>query len=121
MEKAKALSLKRKCIVVVSGTTDIVTNGRCVYLIHNGHFLMEKVTGMGCIASALMGSFLAVNKNPLIACVHTMCVMGIAGECAAQNSLGVGTFKISFLDSLYNLTLANIQRSLRLEQVSKDK
>ena len=117
MEKAKALALKRKCIVIVSGATDIVTNGKSVYLIRNGHFLMEKVTGMGCIASALMGSFLAVNQNPLVACVHTMSVMGIAGEAAAQNCLGVGTFKISFLDSLYNLSLAHIQRALRLEKV----
>lgn len=114
---AKALAKKFDCIVVVTGPTDVITNGRSSVLIHNGHFLMGKVTGMGCIAAAIMGSFLAVNRDPFTACVNTMCIMGIAGEMAAQFCHGVGTFKISFLDSIYNLSLPNIQKSLRLEVV----
>lgn len=117
ISKAKTFSLKRKNIIVISGPTDVVTNGRSVFLIHNGHFLMGKVTGMGCIATAIIASFLAINKDPFIACVHAMCVMGIAGESAAQVCTGVGSFKISFLDSLFNLSLANIQKSLRIERL----
>lgn len=115
VNQAKTLAVKYNCIVAVTGPTDVVTDGKTVVFIHNGHFLMGRITGMGCIAAALMGSFLAVNKNPFVACAHTMCVMGIAGEMAAQFCHGVGSFKMSFLDSIYNLTLPHIQRALRLE------
>lgn len=115
IEKAKALALKYKCVVVVSGATDVITNGRRVALIHNGHFLMGKITGMGCIAAALMGAFLAVNPDPFLASIYTMSIMGIAGESAAQFCLGVGSFRTSFLDSLYNLSGTNIQKAFRIE------
>lgn len=115
IQKAKALSSKRKNIVMISGPIDVVTNGKSVYLIHNGHYLMGQITGMGCIAAAITASFLAINNNPFMACVHALCFIGIAGEYAAQACTGVGSFKISFLDSLFNLNLANIQKSLRVE------
>ena len=113
--QAKALATKFNGIVVVSGIIDVITNGQSVALVHNGHFLMAKVTGMGCNAAALLGAFIAVNRDPFMACVHAMSIMGIAGEMAAQFCHGVGSFKMSFLDSIYNLTLPHIQKSLRIE------
>lgn len=115
IDNAKALAAKHRCIVVVSGPTDVITDGRSVVFVHNGHFLMGKLTGMGCTASALMGAFLAVNPDRFSACIHTMCVMGIAGEVAAQFCTGTGSFKTSFLDSLYNLSQQNVQRMIRAE------
>lgn len=115
IDHAKALAAQRKCVVVISGATDVITNGQAVALVHNGHFLMAKVTGMGCNAAALIGAFLAVNRDLFMGCVQAMCIMGIAGEMAAQFCHGVGSFKTSFLDSVYNLSLPHLQRSLRIE------
>lgn len=116
-EQAIKLAQKRKCIVWMSGTTDVVTDGHTHHLIHNGHPLMGKVTGMGCTASAITGAFLAVNQNPLLACAHAATLMGIAGEIAAEMATAPGSFKLAFTDSLYKIALVPILERMRVEYV----
>jgi len=38
-----------------------------------------------------------------------MAVMGIAGEIAAKEAAGPGTLQIKFIDSLYSLSLKDIE------------
>ncbi|MEI8364822.1 MAG: hydroxyethylthiazole kinase [Parachlamydiaceae bacterium] len=115
LEQAKTLAIKHKCIIWMSGKTDVVTDGQSLFLIHNGHMLMGKVTGMGCTATAISGAFLAVNKDPLMGSVHAAILMGIAGEIAAENVRGPGSFKLAFIDTLYNISLNDIEGRVRLE------
>ena len=68
--QAKILASKNKCAVWMSGQTDVITDSQSTILIHNGHPLMSKVTGMGCMATAITGAFLAVNQNILLGCAH---------------------------------------------------
>ena len=65
-------------VVVVSGAVDYVTDGKKAVRIANGHPLMTQVTGMGCTATALIGAFLAVTEQPLVAAAQAMLVMGVA-------------------------------------------
>jgi hydroxyethylthiazole kinase len=83
--------------------------------VHNGHPLMPRVTGLGCAATALCGAFAAVNPNPYLATAHGMAVMGIAGEIAAEKSIGTGSFHVQFLDALYNLSEEQIVRYLKVD------
>jgi len=115
IEKAKALAIERKCTVSMSGKTDVVTNGASVFLIHNGHTLMSKVTGMGCTSTALTGSFLSVNRDPLLSAMHAAILMGIVGDIAAQNSNGPGSFKIAFTDALHAISLEEIVKHMHVE------
>jgi hydroxyethylthiazole kinase len=73
-----------------------------------------KVTGLGCTATALTGAFAAVNPSPLEAAAHAMIVMGIAGELAAEKSAGPGTFQTHFLDLLFRLDQAQIERRMSM-------
>ncbi len=115
LDAAKQLSEAYHCVVCVSGATDYITaNGR-VIRVHNGHPMMPKVTGMGCIATALCGAFAAVNVAPLAATAHAMAVMGIAGELAAAQARGPGSLQLHFLDALYNLTQEQIAEHLKIE------
>ena len=52
VEVAKRLALARKATVVVTGKEDIVTDGRRVFIVRNGHELMSKVVGTGCIGTS---------------------------------------------------------------------
>lgn len=117
IEEAKALAHENQCHVSMSGKTDVVTNGSSVFLIHNGHPLMAKVTGMGCTATALIGAFLAVNQDALICSVHAALLMGIVGEMAAEKSDGPGSFRIAFIDTLYKISLTDIEKRMRVEMV----
>ena len=113
---ARSLSLDRGCVVCVSGARDMVTNGETVYRIEGGHSMMPKVTGMGCIASALVGAFCAVNANYLEAAGHAMAVMGVAGELAAEGAPGPGTLQYRLYDMLYLLNDEHIRGRLCWEE-----
>ena len=115
LEQAKSLALAQKCIVWMSGKTDAITNGQSMILVHNGHALMAKVVGIGCTASAITGAFLAVNPDPLLGCAHASVLMGIAGEIAAEKGGGPGSFKLAFIDALYNVRPEDIQKRMRVE------
>ncbi|MCW8858694.1 MAG: hydroxyethylthiazole kinase [Deltaproteobacteria bacterium] len=113
VKAAQSLAKRLSCVVVVSGESDLIADGRtCVYT-HNGHSLMPKVTGLGCTASALMGAFSAVQSNPLLAAAHTMAVMGICGEIAAERASGPGSLQMHFIDSLYQLSEQQIVDHLK--------
>jgi hydroxyethylthiazole kinase len=73
------LAWEVNAVIVISGQTDYITDGELVEMIYNGSTMMEKVTGMGCTATAVLGAFAAVNPSMLDAAIHGMAVMGIAG------------------------------------------
>lgn len=115
LKQACALALKYKCIVWMSGKTDIVTDGLASALIHNGHPLMSKVTGMGCTATAITGAFLSINPNPFMGCIHAAILMGVAGEIASEMVKGPGSFKLAFTDALFNISLKDLKKRTNLE------
>ncbi len=110
--QAKILASKNRCVVWMSGQTDVITDGQSSILIHNGHPLMCKVTGMGCMATAIAGAFLAVSQNILQGCAHAAILMGVAGEIAAKKCKGPGSFKLEFIDTLYSLSLNEIEERM---------
>lgn len=114
-EPAKKTALKKSVIVWMSGKTDLITDGKKVILVHNGSPLMGKVTGMGCTASAVAGAFLAVNKDPLQASAHAAVLMGVAAELAALKVNGPGSFKLAFLDALYEVTEGDLKERMCVE------
>jgi hydroxyethylthiazole kinase len=111
---AKALALSAGCVVSVSGSVDLITDGIRVARVANGHALMPRVTGMGCTASALTGAFVAVNSDPFSAAANAMAVMGVTGEIAGAGAAGPGSFQLNFLDALYALDQVQLSARLKL-------
>lgn len=62
-EMAKRLSRALGTVVLMSGETDLATDGRRVYLIRNGHPLMGRITGSGCMLDGVLAACLAVGKQ----------------------------------------------------------
>jgi len=114
IEEAGALSRACRCVVSVSGAVDLIVEGNSVARVANGHSIMSRVTGMGCIATAITGAFAAVNPLPFRAAAHAMAVVGIAGEMAAERSAGPGSFSPHFLDALYLLKESDLTQRLKL-------
>lgn len=115
LEAARQLSEAYGCVVCVSGEHDQIVEGKQLAVVRNGHPLMPRVTGLGCTASALCGAFLAVNNSAFQAASHAMAVMGIAGELAAKEAQGPGSFQMHFLDVLYSLAEKAIEERLQLD------
>jgi hydroxyethylthiazole kinase len=112
---ARQLNKTYGSVVCVSGETDYILYGDDVTKVMNGHPMMTKVTGMGCIATAICGAFAAVNRAYAEAAVQAMAVMGIAGEIAVKNAAGPGMLQVRFLDALYGLSEKDIKHYLKLE------
>lgn len=104
LDAAKILTRDTGAVIVISGPVDYIIDKQSMIEVRNGASLMGNVTGMGCTATALVGAFIAVNKNLLLASAHAMSVMGIAGELAAKKAEGPGTMQMHFLDALYKLS-----------------
>ncbi|MGE4299784.1 MAG: hydroxyethylthiazole kinase [Desulfovibrionaceae bacterium] len=111
---AAALARRCGCVAVCSGETDIVSNGTRVARIRGGHALMRQVTGMGCMATAIIGAFAAV-RPPFEAAVCGMAAMKAAGGMAAQGAAGPGTLLVRFIDALYALDSAALTAHARVE------
>lgn len=56
----RSLAVRQKCIVVMTGETDYVSDGATVVKIQNGHRLLGEVTGTGCSLGTAISAALAV-------------------------------------------------------------
>ena len=66
--------------------------------------MMPYVTGTGCSASAVIGAFRAVEDDPVAAAAGGLAFIGLAGERAAEQAAGPGSFMVGLLDALYTIT-----------------
>jgi hydroxyethylthiazole kinase len=88
-------------VASVTGPVDHVSDGDRVIAIENGHPLLASITGTGCMSTALTGCFLAVNPDePLDAAAEALVAFGVAGEDAARDAKGPGSFHVALYDAL---------------------
>jgi hydroxyethylthiazole kinase len=114
LDAARRLSGETGAVVAVTGVVDHVTDGERVVSIANGHAMMARVTGLGCSATALVGAALAVERDPLLACVAGLAFLAVAGELAAARSPGPGSLQVNLLDALYLLEGPALAERVRL-------
>ncbi|MBN1532477.1 MAG: hydroxyethylthiazole kinase [Spirochaetes bacterium] len=112
---AGALAAERRCVVVVTGEEDIVAGERVLHRVKNGHELMSRVVGTGCMAASALGTFAGACPEDLPrAAVAGLVCYEIAAELAAENSAGPGTFKTLLFDRVASLTPATIESQQRV-------
>jgi hydroxyethylthiazole kinase len=86
--------------VAITGAQDLIGDGTRLARVNNGHPLLASITGSGCMATSLVGAFLAVEKDALEATTAALVAMGLAGEQAAKRAQGPGTFRSHLLDAV---------------------
>jgi hydroxyethylthiazole kinase len=87
-------------VVALSGADDTVSDGKASITLHNGHPTMARITAMGCAGSAFVAACLAVDPDRLRATASALLLFGVAGEMAATQSRGPGSFAVAMLDAL---------------------
>ncbi|TMW73043.1 hydroxyethylthiazole kinase [Alteribacter natronophilus] len=113
-EIAKKAAQMYRTNVVLTGETDIITDGETVYYGHNGTPELTKVTGTGCLLTSVLAAFMAVDSEaPLETAVCALGYYGIAAETAAAGSEGPGSFQVRFLDKLHSLSSTDIKQRFR--------
>jgi hydroxyethylthiazole kinase len=116
-ELARAAANVLGTVAAVTGPTDHVSDGERVIAVSNGHALMATVSGTGCMATAVTGAFLAAKPNaPLEAAAEALVAFGVAGEDAARDAKGPGTFHAALYDALYDLDPATVDDRARVAE-----
>ncbi len=116
---AKTFAQKTGAVIAVTGVTDVVTDGTRVCLIRNGHPMMQRITGTGCMLSALTAAYTAANPGRIFEAVCTAVIaMGVCGEKAharlgAQD--GSGTMRQYLVDAVFRLSAEELKEGARYE------
>jgi hydroxyethylthiazole kinase len=115
----RQLAKRLGTVAVASGPIDYLSDGKTVIAVDNGHPIMARITGSGCVASAMIAAFLPVNPNPFAAAISAMIVMDIVGELAAEHSRseGPGSFRIRFLDTFDRLEPEHLEARMKVMRV----
>ena len=111
---AKVLALKCKTVILATGQTDIVTDGKRVTYVKNGTQQLACVTGTGCMLGALCSAFMTSAK-PMDATISACCYFGICGELAKTDK-GNGSFMVNLIDRISTLNKEEISKYMNMEE-----
>ena len=111
LEAAKQLSAMLNTVVVISGKIDYISDGDKVITIHNGHEMLKKVTGTGCMSASLIGTYCGVTDDYFTAAAAGTLTMGIAGQIAynrLSDNDGTSSYKTYIIDAISNFSPKHI-------------
>lgn len=122
LEIATLAAEKLNTVIVVTGKDDIISDGMTTFVVHNGHPILTKVTGTGCLLSTVVGAFAAVEENRLVAATSALVFYGVAAEIAAHKTegQGPGSFQIEFLNQLSCISSSEIDLNGSFEQLMRE-
>lgn len=116
---AKEFAQKMNAVIVITGAIDIVAHSDRAYVIRNGTPMMSKITGTGCMLTAMIMAYIAANSgDELEAAAAAVCAMGLCGELAYErlNSYeGNSTYRNYIIDEIFNLDGDKLERGGKYE------
>ena len=105
---AKEFARKSGAVIAITGAIDVIADANRACLIRNGHPMMSKITGTGCMLTALIAAYLAANPNQHFeATVAAVCSMGLCGERAharLSSADGNATYRDRIIDEIFRLS-----------------
>lgn len=135
---ANKVAKEHNCVAAITGAIDTVSDGVRVIRIENGTATLSKITGTGCMSTALIGAFCgtiyandaipAERKSGTVSSpaakyldstVAGIASMGIAGEIAEFQSQGKGTgsFHTALLDAISQMDAATFREKAKINEV----
>jgi hydroxyethylthiazole kinase len=114
-ELARGAARELATTVSVTGVTDFVSDGERTLAVRNGDALLATITGSGCMSSTMTGCFFAIERS-VDAGAAALAAFGVAGEDAAREARGPGTFHATLYDALYNLTPETLDERARIAE-----
>lgn len=102
-QAAVLLAQSRRCVVLLSGPEDLVSDGTHTFEVRGGSPLMSRVTGTGCMLSGLLGAFCAAEPDTLAAALAAAAFWKACAAHAAAQAGGPGTLRYRLADAAYQL------------------
>jgi len=117
-DAARRVARRYRLVAAVTGPQDWVTDGARLVRVDNGHPLLQRITGGGCMATAVVACFMAVAEDLLEASVAALAYFGYAAELAAAQATGGGSFRALLLDQLAQMRPEDLEQGARVREVS---
>ena len=114
---ARAMAQRWNLTAALTGKRDIISDGRRLVGVDNGHPWLRAITGSGCMASTVVAAFAAVESDPVLAATAGLVCFGVAAERAAAEARGPASFKVALLDALHQLTPDQVRSQARARWV----
>lgn len=117
---ARELSAKTGAVIAITGAIDIVADAEKAYAIRNGNRLMSKITGTGCMLTAVIAGFCGANPNNLLeATAAAVCAMGLCGELAFEKLQktdgGTATYRTYLIDVMSKMNPEILNGGIKIE------
>ncbi|MFC0524226.1 hydroxyethylthiazole kinase [Pontibacillus salicampi] len=103
-------------LILLTGETDVVSDGTQTVLCRNGTSMLTAITGSGCLLGSVLTAFLTLGGQPVDNAVTAVTTYGVASEQAVPKANGPGTFHAHFLDALAAVTEETVAQYGRVEQ-----
>lgn len=118
---AKQLSKLTKAVIVITGAIDIIADLEQAFIIRNGHPMMGRITGSGCMLTSILGAYCAANSGEMTsACVAAVCAMGLCGERAfekvSSEEAGTGSFRTYLIDYMSRLDGEQLESGAKVQK-----
>lgn len=115
---AKAVAKQLSCVVGITGEIDTISDGIRVVQIQNGNKVLSKVTGTGCMTSALVGSLCGITSDYFAAATAGIACMGISGESALEKAGtdNMGSFHIEIINALSKLNSTYFEERVKINE-----
>lgn len=136
----KTLALKERCIVVLTGEDDWVSDGQAVIKLSNGHRLLPGITASGCIVGSAIATYCGainllasgvstessiddgrlVRGDMLLGAITGVLAITIASEIAGERHdvRGTGTFLPALIDELGRLTPEAVVQRAKITRIA---
>lgn len=118
---ARELSQRTGAIIAITGAIDIIVDANHATIIRNGCSNMSRITGTGCMLSAILGAYVAVNQDSMFDAVScAVALMGYSGELAQQKvqqqDAGTGSLRVYLIDALSTMTAEKLNGGIKIEE-----
>lgn len=120
IQVAQQLSQKTGAVIAITGEIDIIATETKAYLVKNGHAMMSKITGTGCMLSSVIGAYCGANQNQILeSTAAAICAMGLSGELAFKKILdtdgGTSSFRTYLIDYMSKMNHVILKEGIKIE------
>lgn len=112
----KKLAETLSCVILCTGKSDIISDGKRVHLMHNGHEMMSRITGTGCMLTGMCAAYASIDEA-YEAAIFATTLLNIAAEKSYTYAKTPGQFHIALFDWLYSLDEEEIRQMMKIEEV----
>ncbi len=114
---AVAAARKTGATIILSGETDIITDGHTVYAVTNGHPYLTVNVGSGDILDAIIATATAVDRS-LETTAYATAILSVAADMAIEKTLGKPySFFHEIWDTLGTMTDRDLCKRIHIQQI----